>query len=143
MAPRSGLYVALVGLVIAVLCGVAAFLKTGRISVLSENGWPTGVLLVYFGLFIGFILMLVGPVMAGAATLVKRRWLTPRQGLRMTLIGLVIIVLGAIPVYVIPETAPGESGGLRITRLFLLGLVREHGGHHPCFEEVLHEWTGF
>ena len=65
MTSRQGLYVALVGLVIAVLCGVAAFLLTGRISVLPENGWPTGVLLVYVGLYIGFILMVVGLIVHG------------------------------------------------------------------------------
>ena len=37
--------------------------------------------------------------------------MTPRQGLWMALVGLVISVLSAIPALVIPDTAPGTPGG--------------------------------
>ena len=37
--------------------------------------------------------------------------MTPRQGLWMAFVGLVIIVLCAIPAQVVPETAPGTPGG--------------------------------
>jgi hypothetical protein len=75
MTPRTGLYVALVGLVIAVLCGVAALIIPELANGPPENRWEnintTGVVLVYFGLFIGFILMLVGLALAVARAMMK------------------------------------------------------------------------
>ena len=68
MKARNGLYVALIGLVLTVLCGAAALLIADWGN--GPNGWEninmTGVVLVYVGLFIGFILMLVGLAVAGA-----------------------------------------------------------------------------
>jgi hypothetical protein len=57
MTPRQGLYVALVGLVIAVACGLLTYL-------LPQSGF------VLWG-FAGFVIMVVGLVMAAVATLVK------------------------------------------------------------------------
>ena len=75
MTPRTGLFVALVGLFIAVLCGVAALLIPELANGPPESRWEninsTGVVLVYFGLFIGFIVMLVGLGMAVAGAVMK------------------------------------------------------------------------
>jgi type III secretory pathway component EscT len=75
MTPRTGLYVALVRLVIAVLCGIAALIIPELANGPPENHWEningTAVVLVYVGLFIGFIVMLVGLAMAVAGTVMK------------------------------------------------------------------------
>ena len=63
MTQRSGLYVALVGLVIAVLCGLAALLMANLTSGPPEtwSDWMLPALIfAFFGLFIGFILVLAG-----------------------------------------------------------------------------------
>jgi hypothetical protein len=57
MTPRQGLYVALVGLLILLGCWLPAFL-------LPNSG------LIIWG-FAGFVLVVVGLVMAGVATFVK------------------------------------------------------------------------
>ena len=56
MRPRTGLYVAVVGLIIAVACGLSTYLLNTP--------------LVLLGL-LGFVIMMVGLVMAGVATFVK------------------------------------------------------------------------
>jgi hypothetical protein len=56
MTPRTGFYVALVGLVIAVVCGLLTYLL--------HIGF------IIWG-FAGFVVMGVGLVMAGVATFVK------------------------------------------------------------------------
>jgi hypothetical protein len=76
MNPRTGLVVGLIGLVITVLCGGAALLIS-ELNGPPENGWADilmkGVVVVYFGLFIGFILMLVGLALAVAGAVMKPR----------------------------------------------------------------------
>ncbi len=57
MTPRQGLYVALVGLLIAVACGLLMYLLPGSVGAI----WA----------FAGFVVMIVGLVMAGIATFVK------------------------------------------------------------------------
>lgn len=51
--------------------------------------------------------------------------MTPRQGLWMALVGLVIGVLCVVPAYVIPEPAPGTPGGAShlAVNLIILGYV--------------------
>ena len=75
MTSRQGLYVALIGLVIAVPCGIAALLIPHFSNAPPGNGWENniaaGVLLAAFGLFVGFILMLVGLAMAVAGAVMK------------------------------------------------------------------------
>ena len=56
MLPRTGLYVALVGLIIAVVCGLLSYLLNSSFVLAG---------------FAGFVVMMVGLVMAGVATFVK------------------------------------------------------------------------
>ena len=74
MTPRTGLYVALVGLVITVPSGVAALLMANLTSGPPEtwSDWMLpALILAFFGLFIGFILMLVGLAMAAVGAVMK------------------------------------------------------------------------
>jgi len=56
MTPRYGLYVAVVGLIIAVACGLITYLLNTPLVLLG---------------FFGFVVMMVGLVMAGVAVFVK------------------------------------------------------------------------
>jgi hypothetical protein len=51
--------------------------------------------------------------------------MTPRQGLWMALVGLVIGVVSVVPACVMPETAPGTPGGASdlTVNLIILGCV--------------------
>jgi hypothetical protein len=74
MTPRTGLYVALVGLVIGVICGVAALLMANLTSGPPEtwSDWMLPALIfAFFGLFIGFSVMLVGLGMAVVGAMMK------------------------------------------------------------------------
>ena len=75
MTPRTGLYVALIGSVIAMLFGASAFLIPELANGPPENRWEninsTAVVLVYLGLFTGFLVMLAGLAMAVAGTVMK------------------------------------------------------------------------
>jgi hypothetical protein len=75
MKPRQGLWMALVGFVIIVLCAIPA-------QVIPDTGtWETGgssditvmgIVLFYVGGFVGLVVMIVGLIMAGVGTFVKR-----------------------------------------------------------------------
>lgn len=56
MTPRYGLYVALIGLLIAVICGLVTYLLNSPLVILG---------------FAGFVVMMVGLVMAGVAAFVN------------------------------------------------------------------------
>ena len=77
MTPRTGLYVTLVGLVMAGLC----FSILGLLAVFEESVPPSvndnpialgGIILVDLGLALGLIVMVVGLVMAGVSALTKQ-----------------------------------------------------------------------
>ena len=76
MTPRSGLYVALVGLVMAGLCFTTLFLLcdwngpdgSDRVMVMGYGF----IIFLDLGLAIGVIVMVVGLVMAGVLALAKR-----------------------------------------------------------------------
>jgi hypothetical protein len=74
MTPRQGLWMALVGLVIGVLCVVPAFVipDTGT----AETGGATNltvnlIILGYVGGFVGLVVIVVGLILAGVGTLAK------------------------------------------------------------------------
>ena len=52
--------------------------------------------------------------------------MTPRQGLWMGLVGLVIIVVSVVPAYVIPVTPDGTPGGASDLTVYLILLL--YGG---------------
>jgi hypothetical protein len=74
MTSRQGLWIALVGLVIGVLCAIPA-------QVIPDTGTPeTGgasdstmmsIFVMYIGGFVGFIVMVMGLIMAAIGTLTK------------------------------------------------------------------------
>jgi hypothetical protein len=75
MTPRQGLWIALVGLVIGVLCAIPAQLipdtgtpETGGAS----NITVMGIALLYVGGIVGLLVMIVGLVMAAVAALTKQ-----------------------------------------------------------------------
>ena len=78
MTSRSGLHVALVGLVVAGLC----FSILGLLAVFEESVLPSGstsliafwgIILLDVGLALGLIVMMAGLVMAGVLALTKQR----------------------------------------------------------------------
>jgi hypothetical protein len=79
MTPRSGLYVALTGLVITLLCGLgmaAVVLLTGA-SLNTGAGWlglvSTGIIVfLVLGATLGHIAILAGLFFAGVTTLTRR-----------------------------------------------------------------------
>ena len=77
MTPRSGLYVALVGLVMAGLC----FSILGILALFEESVPPSvnndpiaigGIIFIDLGLVLGLIVMAVGLVMAGVLAFTKQ-----------------------------------------------------------------------
>ncbi len=70
MTRRQGLYVALVGLVIAVLC-TAALLVHRFLGEPASEPIIVAVVLLDVGLLVGLIVMLVGLVVAGIATFAR------------------------------------------------------------------------
>ncbi len=69
MTPRQGLWMALVGLIVGVFCGLAIGLVAVTLgpSDLKEKA----MILLFVGGFVGNVVMIGGLVMAGIATLVK------------------------------------------------------------------------
>jgi hypothetical protein len=75
MTPRSGLYVALVGLVVTGLCfSILGFHAVVEDRVPNDNAPAlVGVVLLDLGLAIGLIVMALGLVMAGVLAMTKQR----------------------------------------------------------------------
>jgi Na+-driven multidrug efflux pump len=75
MTPRTGLYVALVGLVMAVLCYATFFLFGSFFVTLIGEPKPLSRYLaggILLGVLLGLIVMVVGLVMAGVLALKKQ-----------------------------------------------------------------------
>jgi hypothetical protein len=70
MTPRQGLWMALVGLVVGVLCGlvIAAVAVTLGPSDLKEMA----MILLFVGGFVGHVVMIVGLIMAAVGALTKQ-----------------------------------------------------------------------
>ena len=76
MTPRSGLYVALVGLIIAALCGAVLLL----LRIFEESVPPGandnvialgGLIIIDLGLLLGLIVIVIGLVLAGILAMTK------------------------------------------------------------------------
>jgi hypothetical protein len=84
MTPRSGLYVALTGLVITLLCGLsmaAVVLLTGA-SLIAGEGWlglvNIGIIVfLVLGATLGHITILAGLIVAGVTALTNRTGKAP------------------------------------------------------------------
>jgi len=72
MTPRQGLYVALVGLTIAGLCTAPLLLlRLFEDRVPYSDSGIVGVVLIDLGLLLGLVVMVMGLVMTGIASVVK------------------------------------------------------------------------
>jgi uncharacterized membrane protein len=75
MTSRQGLWIALIGLIIAVACAIPA-------QVIPDTGTPetggasdatmVGIFVLYIGGFVGFIVMVMGLIMAAVGALTKQ-----------------------------------------------------------------------
>ena len=74
MTPRSGLYVALVGLVMAVLCTALLFSANfiGEPQGGVNDAIVVGIVLLDGGLLLGLVVLAVGLVLAGVLALTKQ-----------------------------------------------------------------------
>ena len=76
MTPRTGLYVALIGLIMAVLCYATFFVFGSFIVTLIGEPEPLSRYLaggILLGVLLGLIVLVVGLVMAGVLALTRNR----------------------------------------------------------------------
>jgi hypothetical protein len=67
MSPRTGLLGALIGLVIAVLCGVPLYF-IGGLDPVNDNA-VMGIILLALGALLGLTILVIGLIIAAATTL--------------------------------------------------------------------------
>ena len=70
MTPRQGLWMALVGLVIGVVCGLV--LAGVAVTLGPSDLKEMAMILLFVGAFVGHVVMIVGLILAGVGALTKQ-----------------------------------------------------------------------